>query len=251
MAPGADGMGRCHARGVRRVLVIGGGRAGGSLAGALKEVEGYEVLAVLGRHAVVADAAGAADVVVVATPDSAIAEVATSVRPGRAVMVHLSGSLGLDVLDPHERRASLHPLVPLPDPQVGARRLLAGATFAVSGDPAAEAMARALGGAVVEVDEEHRVAYHAAACIASNHLVALLASAEAVALEAGVPLSAYLDLVRATVDNVAELGPARAVTGPAARGDAETLERHRAVLPPEEREAYDALVRRIQRLVSG
>ena len=47
-----------------------------------------------------------------------------------------------------------------------------------------------------------------------------------------MPLEAYLDLVRATVDNVAELGPAAALTGPAARGDWATIERHLAALDP-------------------
>jgi predicted short-subunit dehydrogenase-like oxidoreductase (DUF2520 family) len=66
---------------------------------------------------------------------------------------------------------------------------------------------------------------------------------------AGVPLQAYLELARATLENVAELGPAAAVTGPAARGDEETLARHRAALDPRERPAYDAMVDQIRRLV--
>jgi predicted short-subunit dehydrogenase-like oxidoreductase (DUF2520 family) len=92
------------------------------------------------------------------------------------------------------------------------------------------------------VADGDRAAYHAAACVASNHLVALLGSAERIAATAGVPLAAYLDLVRATVENVAELGPEAALTGPAARGDWATIERHRAVLPPRERDAYEALL---------
>ena len=96
-----------------------------------------------------------------------------------------------------------------------------------------------------------RARYHAAACLASNHLVALLGQVERVAALAGVGLDVYLDLVRATVDNVAALGPAAALTGPAARGDEATLARHRAALPDEERPAYDALAERALRLVSG
>ena len=106
-----------------------------------------------------------------------------------------------------------------------------------------------LDGQAFEVADEHRAEYHAAAVIASNHLVALLGQAERVAAAAGVPLEAYLDLVRATVDNVAELGPAAALTGPAARGDWATIDHHLAVLPEDEREAYEALVRLARRLV--
>jgi predicted short-subunit dehydrogenase-like oxidoreductase (DUF2520 family) len=137
--------------------------------------------------------------------------------------------------------------VALPDPELGAERLR-GATFAIAGHEMAQRVVDALGGRAVTVDDDHRAAYHAAACIASNHLVALLGQAERVAATAGVPLDAYLDLVRATVENVAALGPRRALTGPAARGDLATLDRHRAVLDPSELPAYDAMVELAVRL---
>ena len=84
--------------------------------------------------------------------------------------------------------------------------------------------------------------------------MALLGSVERVAAGIGVPFAAYLDLVRATVENVAELGPAAALTGPAARGDIATLERHRAALAataPDELPAYEALVALARRLAGG
>ena len=45
----------------------------------------------------------------------------------------------------------------------------------------------------------------------------------------------------APLENVAALGPKAALTGPAARGDTETLDRHRRAIPERERAAYDAL----------
>lgn len=234
-----------------RVRIVGRGRAGSALALALQRV-GWDVAESLGRRDDVTDAAAGVDLLVLATPDGVLAEVARQVRPEReTVVAHLAGSRGLDVLEPHTRRAAVHPLVALPDAELGAARLLARAWFAVAGDPMAVAVVDALGGRWFEVADEHRAAYHAAACIASNHLVALLGQVERVAAEAGVPLAAYLDLVRATLDNVAALGPAAALTGPAARGDWETIERHRAALDPFELEAYDALVRAARRLVEG
>jgi predicted short-subunit dehydrogenase-like oxidoreductase (DUF2520 family) len=229
------------------VRVVGRGRAGGALAEALAAV-GWDVEVVPGTDPVTADGVG---LVVLAVPDGAIAEVAAAVAPGDAVVAHLSGSLGLDVLAPHARRASVHPLVALPTPEVGAERLRAGAWFAVAGDPIAAEVVTVLGGRAVAVPDDRRAAYHAAACIASNHLVALLGQVERVAADVGVPLEAYLDLARATVDNVAALGPAAALTGPAARGDAATLDRHRAALDaldPTERPAYDAMVAQAERL---
>ena len=187
----------------------------------------------------------------IATPDAAVAEVAAAVAPvDSTVVAHLAGSLGLDVLAGHVRRASIHPLVALPDPDVGAERLR-GAWFALAGDRFVRTVVEALAGQWFTVADEDRAAYHAAACIASNHLVAVLGQAERVAASAGVPREVLVDLVRATVENVASLGPARALTGPAARGDLETLDRHRAVLDPSELQAYDAMVDLARRLIDN
>lgn len=222
------------------IRVVGPGRAGRALATALA-VKGWTVPPLLGRHDTLADAAGDVDALVIATPDDAVATVAALVRPSRdAVVLHLSGSLGPDVLGPHPRRAALHPLVALPDPETGAQRLMSGVTFAVAGDPFARTVVAALGGRAVEVPDDRRVAYHAAASIAANHVVALLGQVERVAASAGLPLDAFLPLARAAVEDAGRLGPRAALTGPAARGDWETLARHLDALPQGERAAYQA-----------
>ncbi len=192
------------------------------------------------------------DLLVIATPDAAIAEVAAAVEPVAATVVaHMAGSLGLDVLAGHERPAAIHPLVSLPDADVGAERLRDRAWFAVAGDPMASEVVAALKGRSVVVADADRAAYHAAACIASNHLVALLGQVERVAAPVGVPLEAFLALARGSLDNVAALGPAAALTGPAARGDEATLDRHRAALDPSELAAYDAMVAEARRLAAS
>jgi predicted short-subunit dehydrogenase-like oxidoreductase (DUF2520 family) len=229
--------------------VVGPGRAGSSFATALAEV-GWRVERSKSRGDDLQSAGEGVDLVLVTVPDAAIAAAAAEVAPvPTTVVAHTAGSLGLDVLAAHPRRAAVHPLVAMPNAELGARRLLAGAWFAVAGDPIVRDLVDDLGGRWFEVSDEHRAAYHAAAVIASNHLVALLGQAERVAALAGVPLAAYLDLVRATIDNVAELGPAAALTGPASRSDWDTIARHLEALPDDEREAYEALVRLARRLV--
>ena len=225
----------------KAVRVIGPGRAGCSLARGLEKA-GWRVVDLLGRDDEAAFAAATADVdlLVIATPDGAVSSVAAAVEPDatdRCVVAHLGGALTLDVLAPHERRASIHPLRSLPTTTSD----LAGAWFAVAGDVLAWEVVADLGGRVVEVDETARTAYHAAAVVASNHLVALLGSVERVAADAGVPLAAFFDLVRGTVDNVELLGPAAALTGPVARGDWATVARHRQAIPTAEVDSYDAL----------
>lgn len=202
--------------------IIGRGRAGQSLERALEK----------------AAFTPSVDLIVLAVPDTAIAEVAASLPVRDDVVVcHLAGALGLDVLAPHPRRASMHPLRSIPTTSTD----LTGAWWAVAGDPVVRSVVEALDGWVVEVDDAHRVRYHAAAVMASNHLVALLGAVERVAASAGVPLDAFFDLVRGTVDNVAALGPAAALTGPVARGDWDTVDRHLAALPDDERPLYTAL----------
>ena len=221
---------------------------------ALRAAGGYTVMGAYDRARSPADAAGGVDVLVIATPDAAVSATAAQVIPvPGTVVVHLSGSLGLDVLAPHPHRASLHPLVPLPNPEVGAARLRSGVTFAVAGDPVARAMAEALGGRVVEVADELRTNYHAAATIAANHLVALLGQVERVAATAGLPLSAFAGLIHAAAEDALVLGPHDALTGPAARGDWATMDRHRSVLASmpgsrTELDVHDAMVALARRL---
>ncbi len=221
---------------------------------ALDAVGGYRSLAPWGRDRSPVDAAHGVDLLFIATPDDVVADVAAAVRPvDTTAVIHLSGSLGLDVLAGHARRGSLHPLVPLPDPAIGADRLRSGITFAVAGDPVARAAAEDLGGTVVEVGDSDRAAYHAAAVIAANHLVALMGQVERVAAKAGLPLDAFAGLLRAAAEDALALGPRRALTGPAARGDWETVERHRtaiASMPAHRTElaGYDAMVALARRL---
>jgi predicted short-subunit dehydrogenase-like oxidoreductase (DUF2520 family) len=227
--------------------VVGPGRAGSALAAALRSA-GWRVDGPLGRDHDPTLVTSGARVVLLAVPDGAVADVAASLSPGDAVVAHLAGSLGLDVLAPHERVASVHPLVSLPDAELGARRLT-GAWFAVAGDPIASEVVALLGGRAVEVADADRTTYHAAAAVAANHLVALLGQVERLAGSVGVPLEAYLDLARGALDNVAEVGPAAALTGPVARGDRATVARHLAAIPQDERAAYALLAELAQRLV--
>jgi predicted short-subunit dehydrogenase-like oxidoreductase (DUF2520 family) len=222
------------------IRIIGPGRAGTSLAAALA-ARGWVFAGFLGRGDDLSCAARGVDVLVLATPDDTIAEVAAAVEPvPTTTVVHLSGSLGLEALAPHPRRAGLHPLVPLPNGTVGAARLASGVTFAVAGDPFVRAIVESLGGRVVEIADGDRAAYHAAACIAANHVVALLGQVERVATSVGLDLESFLPLTRAAVDDVADLGPGAALTGPARRGDWATLSRHLDALPESERAAYQA-----------
>jgi len=234
----------------RTLSVVGPGRAGISLARALERL-GWTVSGIYGRSDDPAGAARGVELCVVATPDDVIAPVAKMIEPGDAVVMHLSGVTPLTALGPH-RAAALHPLVALPDSDRGPD-LLADSWFAVAGDPLAAELAGDLSGRWFEIADDDRPLYHAAAVVASNHVVALLGQAERIASEIGLPFAALVSLVEATVDNVAGLGPGAALTGPAARGDDATIAAHVEALQerlPAEVESYRALVELARRLAA-
>jgi predicted short-subunit dehydrogenase-like oxidoreductase (DUF2520 family) len=221
-----------------RITIVGTGRAGSAFTLALRRA-GHAVTVV---HHDELDSIDGADLILLAVPDDALAEVATQIplSPER-VLVHLAGSRGLSVLAPHPRVASVHPLVTMPTPERGAARLV-GATFAVSGDELAVSLADSLGGRVIRVPDERRAAYHATAAVAANHLVALMGHVEALAEAAGLRLADFLALSEMALDDVRELGPERALTGPAVRGDMATIDAHLAAIPESQRATYVALV---------
>jgi predicted short-subunit dehydrogenase-like oxidoreductase (DUF2520 family) len=225
-----------------------------------RSVDAASTLAVaerLGARAVdLADAGREADLVLVATPDAAISDAALALAGGLspgALVVHLSGACPLEELDklraerPDVQTGALHPLQSLPSVDLGVARI-PGSWCAVDGPPAVERLALSLGMRPFHVASSQRAQYHAAATIASNHLVAVLGQATRVAEAAGVPPQALLPLVRASVDNVEALGAADALTGPVARGDVATVASHLDALPAGERDAYRALASEALRL---
>jgi predicted short-subunit dehydrogenase-like oxidoreductase (DUF2520 family) len=236
-----------------KIAIVGAGRLGRALTSALREA-GYTVEGPLGRGAAPIDV----DAVLLCVPDQEIAAAAAALPApapwARPLGGHCSGATGLAALAPHEA-FSLHPLMTVTAD--GAHFRGAGAAVAATSERAL-AVARELAGALdmraVEIDDGDRVAYHAAASMASNFLVTLEAAAERVAATAGVDRALLVPLVRATVENWAALGPERALTGPVARGDEETVARQRdaiAARTPELLELYDALADATRELAHG
>lgn len=224
------------------VVVVGDGRVGGSLTKALGAA-GHRVIATLGRDADPSPIARAT-LIVLAVPDDALHEAAGVVarlgRPG-TVVAHTCGIAGLDPLaDCGPLLAAIHPAIPV----ATAETSFAGAPFGITCAPGLEGwcadLISSIGGVPFSVPAEQRVTYHAALAMASNFAVALAADAAALAgsHELLVPL------LRATIENIARLGPEAALTGPIARGDAGTVRAHLAALPAELVEPYVVMARR-------
>jgi len=217
-------------------VVVGAGRMGSALATALRDAGLEQVTGPLARGE---RCPHDADCVLLCVPDAEIGHAARDVTRGPLVG-HVSGATTLAPLAPHES-FSMHPLMTVPAAFEGA-----GAAVAGSSDRAlamATALAERLGMRPFEIDDEDRAAYHAAASIASNYLVALEDAAERLLATTGASRELLVPLVRATVENWARDGAA-ALTGPIARGDDETVARQRAAIEerlPELLELFDAL----------
>jgi predicted short-subunit dehydrogenase-like oxidoreductase (DUF2520 family) len=220
---------------IETVRVIGSGRVGSAVSARLQE-RGVEL-----RED--------AELVLLCVPDDAIAEVAAELEPGPWV-AHVSGATPLAALDPHERRFSVHPLQTFT--RTRGPEQLDGAWAAVTGEtPEALGLGHELAELVglqpfVLADDE-RSLYHAGAVIASNYLVTLQRAAEELFLGAGAPPKALEPLMLRTIENEFEL------TGPVARGDWQTVERHVAAIRerrPQLEEMYRLLAQMTSMLAS-
>jgi predicted short-subunit dehydrogenase-like oxidoreductase (DUF2520 family) len=242
-----------------KLAIVGAGRVGGSLAGAGRRAGLSATLA--GRDDAL-ETCRHAQAALLCVPDGAIAELAgalTEAIPPLELVGHTSGVTALEALGPAADAGaatfSLHPLQTIPD---GATDLT-GCPCAISGsDPTASLfaadLARRLGMRPFEIAEEDRPAYHAAASIASNFLVALQESAVELLGATGAedPRELLSPLVLRTAANWSESGP-DALTGPIARGDEDTVRRHLDALrerAPELVDLYQALAERTRELAA-
>ena len=267
------------------ISIVGAGRLGRVLARSLHRAD-WKIAAVVARSEASARAAvrsiGAgyalagissralhASVVLIATPDDAIPEVAAKLaRIGGdewrgKVVLHTSGALDDSVLSPLARRGAatgaIHPL------QTFSGRSsppLEAVVFAVHGNPRAQRvarrMARAVGAIPVTLRADAKAAYHAAGTFASPSLLVIIECAMRLLMDVGFSRRrakmALLPLIRQTIANFERFGAKESWTGPVARGDFSTIARHRAALagkPAEIQQAYAALARLSARLLAN
>ncbi|MFL6052002.1 MAG: Rossmann-like and DUF2520 domain-containing protein [Actinoallomurus sp.] len=256
------------------VGVVGVGRVGSALGHALT-LAGHTVVAAAGVSEAsrerarerlpgvpilpVQDVVSAADLVLLAVPDDALAPlvaglVATDVNVEGKLLAHTSGRYGIRVLDPATRAGALplalHPVMTFTGRPDDVERL-AGISFGVTSPeplrPVAEALVVEMGGEPVWIPEDRRALYHAALAGGANHLVTLVAESMDLLTRAGVeaPDRMLGPLLGAALDNALRLG-VRGLTGPVVRGDAGTVAEHVAELArvsPEAQDAYVALAR--------
>ena len=270
------------------VSIVGAGRMGTALALALSRC-GYTIEALVTERK--SHAVGAArlfplrplalssteierlppsDLLFITTPDDLINEAALRIAAGtkeraaaRRTALHMSGALSSEELGSLRERGfhtgSMHPLIAISGAHAGAERL-PGAFFCIEGEPKAVAAARRvvrrLGARSFSIGTGEKALYHAAAVMASGHVVALFDIAIEMLARCGLgkreARTILMPLLQSTLDNLSEREPALALTGTFARADARTVRRHlNAILVEGMRdalEAYRLLGRRSLRL---
>lgn len=213
--------------------------------------------------------AGPEPLLLLAVRDDAIAALATALArsgaeaPSGATALHHAGSLGIEALAPllsvGFAIGSCHPLQTFTGSSGDAGRF-EGIAFAVDGEgkgrTAAEALVRVLGGHAVRVAADARGLYHLAASLGANGLTGLVAASRDALVAAGLgpaeALEALGPLLRSALDEALRRGPESALTGPVARGDGVTLEKHRREVlawDASRSALLEALLREQQRLV--
>jgi predicted short-subunit dehydrogenase-like oxidoreductase (DUF2520 family) len=261
------------------VAILGPGRMGLALAIALR-ASGYPILAFVSKNAEHARKAAElfnqseklgrplalagiaqlppADLVLITTPDDAIEETARRLaelahpkgRTRHRTVLHTSGALSSAALAPLAEAGfhtgSFHPLISVSEPRAGAEALR-GAFYCLEGDPRAIRIARLivsdLRGKSFSIQPENKALYHAAAVMASPHLVALFDLAIEMLAACGLSKKKakeiLLPLLETTLNNLKLTDTRRALTGTFARGDLATVKRHLSALSA--REFADAL----------
>ena len=252
-----------------RVAVLGPGKVGTAV-GYLLHKAGYDIVALAGRteesarkalpftggniFSSFAVAAARADCILITTTDDAIRIVCEKiakdgVRPESKV-IHMSGAGGLDLLESARRAGasvgSIHPIQSFADVQ-GAIENIPGSTFGITVDENIKDWALQfvsdLGGHPFFVSEADKPLYHAAACMASNYLVALMHMVEEIYRSLGLnqeeAIRAFWPLVKGTLLNIETKGTVQSLTGPIARGDAGTIEKHLQAILSKHQELHD------------
>jgi predicted short-subunit dehydrogenase-like oxidoreductase (DUF2520 family) len=233
---------------------IGAGTTGTALAVRLSQ-KGWPVVAVFSRtlssarrlarrvpncraYHTAQELADVAEMVFITTPDDVIAQVCSEVHwhEGQSVL-HCSGAHSVDILEAAEKlgatAGSFHPLQTFADVDQAIANL-PGSTFALEAEEpllsTLKELARLLNGNWVKLGSGDKVLYHAAAVFACNYLVTLVKLALDLWKDFGVSSQeatrALLPLLRGTLNNIDNIGLPNCLTGPVARGDLGTIEKH-------------------------
>lgn len=218
-----------------RIAIIGKGKVGTALKKAFR-IAGHDVV----------DVQQTPEILFLCVPDDVIADVSKAYHG--LPMVHTSGTNPSSILAGNGPKASMHPIQAI---RIGADAdVFHGCGMSLEGDDSLltilEILATDIGAVPIRVTLEQKRAIHLAAVMVSNFTVALHMGADDILNDAGIERSSsdlFGRLMEQTLRNIRDVGARDARTGPASRGDDDTIAKHMSMLNghPSLKDAYHAL----------
>jgi predicted short-subunit dehydrogenase-like oxidoreductase (DUF2520 family) len=176
------------------------------------------------------------DMILIAVSDHSIQEVSNQLPLTDAVVAHTSGASSMDLLSNHKHRGVFYPLQtfskqqPLTWSEIpilweGNKKLV---------DEKLETLSQLLSPLAVQSDEKQRLSMHLAAVVVNNFTNHLYAEAHRFCKSKHVNFDLLVPLIKETTRKIKQLNPRESQTGPASRGDTQTIQRHKMIPMTEE-----------------
>jgi len=188
-----------------------------------------------------------ADVYIIAILDDAITDFAKKLPQKKALVVHTSGAVAMNVL-PFKRRGVFYPLQTISkNKKLSFKKV----PFCIEANSKKDLkilkkLAKTISKKVYKIDSEQRKNLHVAAVFVNNFVNHLYAIAEAICIEKDIPFSILKPLILETANKIRKISPVNAQTGPAIRNDQKTIEEHLKLLQPKQQEIYKLLTNSIK-----
>ncbi|HMI06821.1 MAG TPA: DUF2520 domain-containing protein [Flavobacterium sp.] len=190
-----------------------------------------------------------ADVYIIAVSDDAIAAVSKSLPFRNRLVLHTSGSVSIDALSSNNLNGVFYPLQTFSKNKAVDFRQIPICIESSSPEmyPLIEKLARSISDTVFKIDSQQRNALHVSAVFVNNFTNHLYKIGNDICIEHGIPFEILKPLISETAEKVMVLSPSEAQTGPAKRGDSNTIKKHLEFLSDEnQRNIYTLLTQSIQ-----
>ncbi len=173
-----------------------------------------------------------ADIYIIAVKDDVIVKVASSLKLRGKTIIHTSGAVGIDVLKKASSNCGV--LYP-PYSFIKGRALEKNIPFCVEASNAKVKsqllnLVKDFYGRPYLMNSAQRATLHVAAVFANNFTNHMFVIANDIAKKANIPFEVLFHLIDDTVVNLRHQSPELNQTGPAKRGDKQTLKKHEKML---------------------
>ncbi|MEZ4853786.1 Rossmann-like and DUF2520 domain-containing protein [Flavobacterium sp.] len=169
-----------------------------------------------------------ADVYIISVSDNAINEVSNQLPFTNKLVVHTSGTTGLDAITDKNRKGVFYPLQTFSKNKVVDFSTIPICLEAENKEDYSllESLANAISNNVYSISSEQRKSLHVAAVFVSNFVNHLYSIGSEICKENDVPFEILKPLIQEVANKIETLSPKEAQTGPALRNDTKTIEKH-------------------------